>query len=202
MCGRYRLEEDWSDFPEFAIPTEFLPNLDIRPTDRAPIVRLTVEGRWSGEMRRWGFLRKWIGSRGTWVKRQLYNAVGEELGVKHSFKTAFRTSHCLVPMSAWYEWPVVNGKKFRVRIGLKKQRIFAVAGLFETSKHPDTDEPVETFTMITVPPNKTLGSAHDRAPLVLFPEDYQTWLEGGIRSEALIHGCPESDAFFIEPYVI
>ncbi|MGA2550252.1 MAG: SOS response-associated peptidase family protein [Burkholderiaceae bacterium] len=199
MCGRYQLEDDWSDFPEFKIPEEFAPSDDVRPTESVPIVRLDDEGRWLGEMRRWGFLRTWPGPSGKWVKKQLFNAVGEELGSKRSFKAAFGKSHCLVPMSAWYEWPLIDGKKTRVRIGLKARKMFGVAGLFETSKHPDTGDPVATFTVVTVPPNEILGTAHDRAPLVLLERDYQAWLEGGPLAQSLIGAHPDNDAFFVEP---
>lgn len=198
MCGRYQLEDDWSDFPEFKIPEEFRPSNDVRPTELVPVVRLDDAGRWHGEMRRWGFLRMWPGASGKWVKKQLINAVGEELESKRSFRDAFRRRHCLVPMSAWYEWPVVDGKKHRVRIGLKGRHMFGVAGLYETSKHPDTGQAVETFTIVTVPPNEILGSAHDRAPLVLLDEDYQTWLEGGTPAQSLIRAHPDNDAFFVE----
>jgi putative SOS response-associated peptidase YedK len=198
MCGRYQLEDDWSDFPEFHVPEEFLPNDDVRPTEAVPIVRLDANGQWIGEMRRWGFLRTWPGPSGKWVKKQLINAVGEELQTKRSFKAAFGRSHCLVPMSAWYEWPVIEGKKTRVRIGLKGRKMFGVAGLYETSKHPDTGEPVATFTVVTVPPNEILGSAHDRAPLVLLDRDYQGWLEAGPTSQSLITSHPDNDAFFVE----
>lgn len=199
MCGRYQLEDDWSDFPEFRVPAEFVPSNDVRPTQPVPIVRLDAGGRWFGEMRRWGFLRTWPGPSGKWVKKQLINAVGEELEVKRSFRGAFQRHHCLVPMSAWYEWPIVDGRKSRVRIGLHGRHMFGVAGLYETSRHPDSGEPIETFTIVTVPPNEILGSAHDRAPLVLLDEDYQTWLEGGAASKALIGAHPDNSAFFVEP---
>jgi putative SOS response-associated peptidase YedK len=101
-------------------------------------------------------------------------------------------------MSAWYEWPLIDGKKTRVRIGLKGRRMFGVAGLYETSKHPDTGLPVATFTVVTVPPNELLGTVHDRAPLVLADADLNTWLEGGPAAQALIGAHPDSAAFFIE----
>lgn len=199
MCGRYQLPDDWSDFPTFRLPDEFRPNDDVRPTDAVPIVRLDDDGNWLGEMRRWGFLRTWRGPSGKLVNKQLFNAVGEELASKRSFKAAFGRSHCLVPMAAWYEWPVIDGKKTRMRVGLKGRTTFGVAGLFETSTHPETGEPVETFTMLTVPPNEILGTTHDRAPLVLLDRDYQAWLEAGAPAQALIGSHPDNDAFYVEP---
>jgi putative SOS response-associated peptidase YedK len=199
VCGRYQLEDDWSDFPEFKVPREFVPNRDVRPTNAMPIVRLDEQGDWFGEMRHWGFLRTWPGPSGKWIKKSLINAVGEELEHKKSFREAFHRRHCVVPMCAWYEWPIVDGKKTRVRIGMKHQRTFGVAGLYETSRHPDSGASVETFTIVTVPPNELLGSAHDRAPLVLGNEQCQVWLEGGPPAKALIGAHPDNDAFFVEP---
>ncbi len=198
MCGRYKLAGDWQDFP-FLTPADFEPNGDVRPTHRMPVVRIDDQGKPAVEMRRWGFLRTWPGVRGKMVKKQLFNAVGEELTVKRSFKKAFETSRCLVPMSAWFEWPVIDGKKTKIEIGLKQRRTFAVAGLFETSKHPDTKEAVDTFTIVTVPPNEILGSVHDRAPLVRRLEDHDAWLEGGILAHALIGAHPDSSAFYVRP---
>ena len=202
MCGRYQVESDWSDFPVLRIPDLFVPSDDVRPTDLMPIVRLADDGAWLVEMRRWGFLRMWPGPSGKWVKRQLFNAVGEELEFKRAFRDAYATARCLVPMSAWYEWPVIDGKKTRVRIGLKARRMFAAAGLYETSKSPKDGSPIETFTIVTVPPNESLGTTHDRAPLVLRDDDYQIWLEGGVLAQSLIGAHPDNDAFFVEPAVL
>ena len=199
MCGRYQVESDWDEFPEFRIPAEFAGNDELRPTDPAPVLRMDDNGELVGEIRRWGFWRTWPGASGKWVKRSLINAVGEELSVKRAFKEAYASTRCLVPMSAWYEWPMIDGKKTMVRIGLKQRRMFAAAGLYETSKHPDSGVPVETFTIVTVPPNEILGTVHDRAPLVLRDQDYLTWLEGGVLAQSLITAHPDADAFDVRP---
>jgi putative SOS response-associated peptidase YedK len=51
---------------------------------------------------------------------------------------------------------------------------------------------------VTVPPNELLGTVHDRAPLVLRPEDYRTWLEGGVLAQSLIMAHPDPHAFSVE----
>jgi putative SOS response-associated peptidase YedK len=197
MCGRYQVESDWDEFPEFKIPDQFVANHDLRPTDPAPVIRLSERGELFSEIRRWGFVRRWPGQSGKWVKRSLINAVGEELEHKRSFRAAYASARCLVPMTSWYEWPILEGKKTRVRIGLKGRKLFAAAGLYETSKNDDGSE-VETFTIVTVPPNELLGSVHDRAPLVLFDHDHRTWLEGGTLAQSLIAAHPDPKAFFVE----
>jgi putative SOS response-associated peptidase YedK len=199
MCGRYQVESDWSDFPVVRIPEQFVASDDVRPTDLMPVVRIGAAGEWVAEMRRWGFLRMWPGASGKWIKRALFNAKGEELESKRAFREAYAKARCLVPMSAWYEWPVIAGKKTRVRIGLRHQRMFAAAGLFETSKDPKDGASVDTFTIVTVPPNQILGTTHDRAPLVLFGADYERWLEGGVVARQLIGAHADNDAFVVEP---
>jgi putative SOS response-associated peptidase YedK len=198
MCGRYQVESDWDDFPDFYIPEDFTPNSDLRPTDPAPVFRLDQAAGFVSEIRRWGFLRTWPGQSGKWVKRQLFNAVGEELEQKRAFRDAYASARCLVPMNAWYEWPIIDGKKTKVRIAMQGRRMFAAAGLYETSKSLDDGKPVETFTIVTVPPNELLGTVHDRAPLVLRPEDYMTWLEGGVLAQSLITAHPDPNAFSVE----
>ena len=197
MCARYQLPSDWQNFPMMK-PSDFEPNLDVRPTHRMPIGRL-FDGNLETEWRHGGFLRSWPGKSGKMTRHQLINAVGEELQVKKSFRNAYETSRCIIPMAAWYEWPTLGGVKTRVEIGLKRRTIFAVAGLFETSEDPATGEPVDTYTMVTVPPNEILGQVHDRSPLVLRLEDHAAWLEGGASAQALIGAYPECDAFYLKP---
>ena len=198
MCARYRLASDWQNFPVLK-PADFSGNADARPTNIMPIVRL-VDGRWQAEMRHWGFLRAWPGPSGKIVKHQLFNAVGEELSQKRAFKKAFASQRCLVPMSAWYEWPLVAGSKTKTEIGMKNHATFAAAGLYETSTNPDNGEPIETYTIVTGPPNVTLAKVHERAPLVLKADDCANWLEGDrVLAQALIGAFDDEDAFYVQP---
>lgn len=194
MCARYKLAGDWQDFPVLR-PADFEDQFDARPTNRMPVVRV-VDGQWVVEMRRWGFLRVWPGPDGAPHKRQLFNAVGEELEQKRAFRKAFHESRCLIPMSGWFEWPLVDGKKRKTEIALKGQAVFAAGGLFETSTDPDSGEPVDTYTLITAPPNAQLGAIHDRAPLILPRAGYAAWLEGDLAQAKELIGCyPEEEAF-------
>jgi putative SOS response-associated peptidase YedK len=62
MCGRY----DLSDNPaairaKFHVPAvpQFAPNMDWRPTDSAPIVRLAADGSRECALARWGLVPGW-----------------------------------------------------------------------------------------------------------------------------------------------
>lgn len=202
MCARYQLPEDWSDFPDLSsyfksLPVE--PPPDVRPTHVVPIFRRDDAGRLFTEARQWGFLRTWPGKSGKMVTKPLINAVGEELEWKRSFKKAWQATRCLVPMAAWIEWPTYGATKWMVRVGLKERAYFCCAGLYETSPNPKGGDPIETFTIVTVPPLEFLGQVHDRAPLVLLPEHYDDWLDGGPPAQSLIGPyLGGNDAFWVE----
>lgn len=54
--------------------------------------------------------------------------------------------------------------------------------------------------MVTVPPNEFLGTVHDRAPMVLLPKQYGTWLDGGPAALSLVGTHPDADAFVVRPF--
>ena len=112
-----------------------------------------------------------------------------------TFKKAFNETRCLIPLSGWWEWPVLDGKKTRVDITQKAHRVILAAGLYEVSKDNKTGEPVNTYTMVTTEPNDFLGTTHDRAPLVLEPDGWMEWIAGGKRALAVNHQHPDSSAF-------
>ena len=90
---------------------------------------------------------------------------------------------------------MLDGTKTRVDISMKASRVFLAAGLYEVSNDNKTGEQVNTFTLVTTEPNDFLGTTHDRAPLVLEPEDWAKWLAGGDEASSVIHQHPDSNAF-------
>lgn len=208
MCGRYHLDEFWQanleldalrlyrDDPQGNL---FLGSREVFPRTFMPVIFETENGL-RIESKRWGFHRTWPDKEkpDKWVKRELINAVGSTVHRLPSFRQAFRETRCLIPMSGWWEWPTIEGKKTRVDITMKTRPTFLAAGLYEVSKDNKTGEPVPTYTLVTTEPNDYLGSAHDRAPLVLEPGQYLDWLAGGDRAMALIHKHDDPAAFNIE----
>jgi putative SOS response-associated peptidase YedK len=72
--------------------------------------------------------------------------------------------------------------------------VFGVAAVWERSEGED-DDVIESFTIITVPPNALLtridrsGSA---MPAILRRKDYTTWLSGTpVRAKAVLHAYPD-----------
>jgi putative SOS response-associated peptidase YedK len=53
---------------------------------------------------------------------------------------------------------------------------FALAGIWESWRRPQTDEIVRTFCVITTAANALLSRIHDRMPVILAPDEYDRWL--------------------------
>ena len=60
---------------------------------------------------------------------------------------------------------------------------FAIAGLWERCE--GEGGPLETCTLLTTGANELLAPHHDRMPMILRLEDYEVWLDGGVRQPEL-----------------
>jgi putative SOS response-associated peptidase YedK len=79
--------------------------------------------------------------------------------------------------------------------------LFALAGLWEHWMGADGSE-LETATLMTIAPNAELSLIHDRMPVIIAPEDYETWLTGEADDAAkLIRPAPDG-SFVMEPTTI
>jgi putative SOS response-associated peptidase YedK len=54
--------------------------------------------------------------------------------------------------------------------------LFSFAGLWETWTGPDNIR-LESCTIITTAPNALVRQVHDRMPVILHPDQYDTWLQ-------------------------
>ena len=61
---------------------------------------------------------------------------------------------CLVPINNFFEWKAVKGSpKQPYAIGMKSAEPFALAGIWENWKRPETEESLSTFALITTNSN-------------------------------------------------
>lgn len=180
MCGRY----DLSDNPaairaKFSVPAvpDFLANPDLRPTDRAPIVRLAKSGARECVLARWGLVPFW--AKELKFGNRCINARAETVATTPAFKAAYKARRCLVPVSAFYEWTGEKGHKVKWRISVPDEPLFALAGLWEWWRDPAAkDQPgVETYTILTTAANAQLAPIHDRMPVIVPESRYAAWLD-------------------------
>ena len=132
MCGRYSLTVTPDElYRLFGIDDKLnlQPRFNVAPTQAAPVVRKTG-GKKNMDMLRWGLIPPW--SKDVSIASKLINARGETVAEKPSFRSAYESRRCLVPVDGFYEWRTEGGKKQPFRIGFREGKPFAFAGLWES----------------------------------------------------------------------
>lgn len=119
-----------------------------------------------------------------------FNARGETLEEKPTFRDAFRLSRCLIPASGWYEWTAdTTGTKQPWAIGPLNAPVLAFGGLLATARIDG--EPLISAAIVTTPSNADVAPLHERMPLLLDPADWGDWLRGRLdTARALIRPAP------------
>lgn len=199
MCGRYAASASPEDLveefevervdvlelaPDYNVaPTASVPAILARPSrtdpDRGPVRRLRTL--------RWGLIPSWAKERSIGAK--MINARMETVADKPAFRRAFVARRCLLPADGYYEWyPTAGSGKGSKPV---KQPFFirprdggrlAMAGLYEIWRDPavasddDPDAFVWSSTVLTTSAEDSLGHIHDRMPLIVEPERWETWL--------------------------
>ncbi|HEY8363396.1 MAG TPA: SOS response-associated peptidase [Tissierellaceae bacterium] len=173
MCGRFSLDASIDVIIErykAKNTVEFLPKEEIFPTNVAPVV--INNGNNEIRMMKWGFVFDF-------TKNPLINARAESVDIKHSFKYSFLNKRCIIPVTGFYEWENVDGKKIKRKIFIQED-IFSLAGLYNTFRDKDGN-PYEAFTIITTEANEDMKKIHQRMPVIL-PKDVEgLWLDTSFR---------------------
>jgi len=121
----------------------------------------------------WGFPLALTGRQGQKLKpRPVPNAREDKLHTAF-WRDSFVRRRCLIPVSAWAEAEGERGRMTRTWYGLPGEDPFAVAGLWRP-----TAEWGAAYSMVMVDGCAQMAEVHDRMPVVLAPEDWETWLAG------------------------
>jgi putative SOS response-associated peptidase YedK len=181
MCGRYALQSTPAELvTRFGLDecTDFGPRFNIPPGTDIPVIRQSPEGRRVLHLLRWGLVPHW--SKDPAIGAKLNNARGESVAEKPSFRDAFRRRRCLIPASGFYEWKSEGKVKQPYYISLKSGEPMAMGGLWESWKASDGSI-LRTVCVVTTSPNSVMATIHDRMPVIIASDQWQTWLSG--RSE-------------------
>jgi putative SOS response-associated peptidase YedK len=60
---------------------------------------------------------------------------------------------------------------------LKDGAPFALAGLWERWRNPQSGEKIESATIIVTDANELVAPLHDRMPVIIDPTDFDDWLD-------------------------
>lgn len=202
MCGRFVASRPVEDIVEqfgvddVRLEPELLPGprFNVCPQDEVLALREVVPADGDGSSRRlgayrWGLVPSWAKDPSSGARS--FNARAESVGTKPMFRTALAKRRCIVPADAFYEWQRLGSGR-----GARKQpwcfrsadgSMLAFAGLWEVWRAGPEEPWIPTCTIITTEANDLMAPIHDRMPVVLSGEDYETWLHPGQLDEADVH---------------
>lgn len=183
MCGRFTLtatiEEiiDRFEIQAFLEDEDYSPSYNIAPSQSVLAVINDGNSNRMGFLK-WGLIPPW--AKDMSIGNKMINARAETLSEKPSFRNAFKKKRCLIIADSFYEWKQQEGKgKTPMRIKLKGEELFAMAGIWESWKSP-VGTPLYSCSVITTEPNELMKDIHDRMPVILKPNDEKIWLDPSI----------------------
>jgi putative SOS response-associated peptidase YedK len=118
MCGRFNLAgltwtELWHLLSGGEPPAGWDEGRDVQPipqrfntapTQSVPLVRSSRDGVMSPAMARWGLIPRWFKKPLKEWKANTINARIETVAEAPSYREAYVSGRCIVPMSGYFEW--------------------------------------------------------------------------------------------------
>jgi putative SOS response-associated peptidase YedK len=191
MCGRFalitppvRLARYFQAALADEVEPEQPPSWNVAPTDRVlGVAARHPEGEdaLARTLRpyRWGLIPSW--AKDPAAGSRLFNARGETVATKSSFRSAFQSHRIIIPADGFYEWRKQNtGSKQPHYFTRADGAPLALAGLSEWWRDrngPPDAPPVYSCTIITTAASQDMDGIHDRMPVVLDPETFDVWLD-------------------------
>src|SRR6516165_12417901 len=121
---------------------------------------------------RWGLIPSW--AKDLKIGYSTFNARAETLATRAAFRGAWYARHrCLVLADGYYEWRDTDKQPFAVAPANRGP--MTLAGLWDCWRSP-AGETIKSFAIVTTTANALLAPLHDRMPVVIAPDSWDTWL--------------------------
>ncbi|HMP92753.1 MAG TPA: SOS response-associated peptidase [Phnomibacter sp.] len=194
MCGRYSF---FTPIPDIELTlgvkavewAEWQARYNAAPTQMMPVI--TNEFPDIIQFFRWGLVPKWAKDIG--IGSKMINTRAESIVEKPAFRNIFKYRRCLVLADGYYEWQAATevqqtakGSKQKItkhpyRIHLPGNEVMLLAGLWDTWRGE-----LNSFSIITCPPNADVAPIHDRMPVILSHKEARLWLSNDLPVEQLL----------------
>jgi len=127
-----------------------------------------------------------------WANRLLINAQSETVASKKTFKNAFLSNRCIVPLSGWYEWKTnESGAKQKYLFSNSDNAMFMAGIIYNNQEVSKSNPMVDLFgepisgdlpeRQVVTLTTKALGRCadiHSRMPLLIPNTEIDLWLSG------------------------
>jgi putative SOS response-associated peptidase YedK len=199
MCGRFGKFSGYTPIREElrVVGEPSAPRWNVAPGGESDVIR-EEDGERRITTARWGLVPPWAQDESIGFKT--FNARSPSLAEKPAFREAFKKRRCLVPMDGFYEWERTRSGKQPWFIRLREGPM-GVAGLWE--RRETKGATLDSFTIVTCPSNDLLQPIHDRMPVILTPDRWETWLDPTLHDpDALQALLVPADPTLMERYTV
>lgn len=153
------------------------PSWNVAPASDILVVTASPDGARQLRALKWGLVPRW--AKDPTGANKMINLRAETVREKKGWRSTLARKRCIIPIDGFYEWQD-QGKGRRKQPFYITSRDFtplALAGLWSTWRDPDSGEELFTCTILTTTANNLMESVHHRMPVILAPEDWDTWLD-------------------------
>lgn len=183
MCGRFNVTSD----PLTALLMELVglshpgpDNFNAAPTETIAVLRLNEAGEPELVPMRWWLTPFWTKAPST--KYAMFNARSETAAKSPAFREPYKKRRCVVPVSGFYEWARhkmadQSIQKLPYLIKPHEDHGLLLGGLWDRWRDAETEEVLESFTVLTVPASPAMELVHKRQPLMLSVETARAWMD-------------------------
>lgn len=202
---------------------EFAPNYNLAPSERIPTLYWNnTDQQFHMDLWTWGLVPFWakefhpkkvistISSASVPpVQFSTFNAMGETIFEKKSFKNSILKRRCEIVVSGFFEWQYLSKKeKQPYLIRHSEDPVLTLAGIYSIwtpkneSGNPLWNKAKNSVSIVTVQANQLMKNIHNhfefnprkkpRMPLILSPQDRKLWHNPQFKEKEPIQNCINS----------
>jgi len=153
-------------------------NFNVAPTQAIGAVMYKREDRFLTFFR-WGLIPSW--SKEPSTQYSMINVRAETIMEKKTFKNALLRRRCLIPATGFYEWRKPDKQPFFIHA--KDDELLLLAGITEYWTGADGSF-IQSAAIITTDANEAMQPVHDRMPVILPPDTWESWLTESFQDPA------------------
>jgi putative SOS response-associated peptidase YedK len=176
MCGKFTQMMSWGELVTLAdligAPQSAVES--VTPMRFATVIRLDAQGRRQAARMRWGLVP--AGALDPSDGTRFIHARAETIEQKPTFRDAFFNRRGLVIVNTFNEGKEITPRKTEQYVVTPKERVAtAIAVIWERWSEHNAGA-LETFAMVTVPPNELIATITDRMPALVADANWARWL--------------------------
>lgn len=128
---------------------------------------------------RWGLIPSWSKEPGS--QYSMINVRAESILEKKTFKNALLRRRCIIPANGFYEWKKPDKQPYFIHAA--NDDLLYFAGITEYWTGADGSF-IQSAAIITTSANETMQPIHERMPVILPPEIWDSWLKDSFQDAA------------------